>query len=110
MAKDYYQILGVPKGADEKEIKSAYRKLARKYHPDVNPNDKAAEAKFKEMSEAYEVLSDSEKRAMYDQYGSNWEQAQHFNSHGGGDSGHFGDYSHMGGVGGFETSLGFQGA
>ena len=103
MAKDYYQILGVPKGADEKEIKSAYRKLARKYHPDVNPNDKAAEAKFKEMSEAYEVLSDSEKRAMYDQYGSNWEQAQHFNSHGGGDSGHFGDYSHMGGVGGFEN-------
>ena len=102
MAKDYYQILGVPKGADEKDIKSAYRKLARKYHPDVNPNDKTAEAKFKEMSEAYEVLSDSEKRAMYDQYGSNWEQAQQYNAQGGAGAGDFGDYSHMTG-GGFES-------
>lgn len=73
MNKDYYQILGVPKGADEKQIKAAYRKLARKYHPDVNPNDKTAEAKFKEVSEAYEVLSDPEKRKMYDRFGSNWE-------------------------------------
>lgn len=78
MPKDYYQVLGVPRGADEKEIKSAYRKLARKYHPDVNPNDKSAEAKFKEVSEAYDVLSDSDKRKLYDQYGSNWENAQHF--------------------------------
>lgn len=73
MAQNYYQTLGVDRKADEKEIKSAYRKLARKYHPDVNPNDKSAEAKFKEISEAYEVLSDPEKRAQYDQFGSNWE-------------------------------------
>jgi DnaJ-class molecular chaperone len=76
MAKNYYELLGVPKTADEKEIKSAYRKLARKYHPDVNPNDKTAESKFKEISEANEVLSDPEKRKLYDQYGSNWEAAQ----------------------------------
>lgn len=73
MAKDYYQLLGVPRGADEKDIKAAYRKLARKYHPDVNPGDKSAESKFKEISEAYSVLSDPEKRKLYDQYGSNWE-------------------------------------
>lgn len=74
--KDYYKILGVDRGASEKDIKAAYRKLARKYHPDVNPNDKAAEEKFKEVSEAYEVLSDSAKRAKYDQYGQYWEQVQ----------------------------------
>ena len=60
--KDYYNLVGVEKNAGEKEIKSAYRKLARKYHPDVNPNDKAAEEKFKDISEAYEVLSDKDKR------------------------------------------------
>ncbi|HWD38411.1 MAG TPA: J domain-containing protein [Fimbriimonas sp.] len=76
MAKDYYQILGVSRGADEKEIKASYRKLARKYHPDVNPNDKSAEARFKEISEAYDVLGDPDKRKMYDQYGQHWEQAQ----------------------------------
>ena len=70
--KDYYSILGVAKNAPEKEIKSAYRKLARKYHPDVNPGDKAAEEKFKEISEAYEVLSDAEKRQKYDQFGDQW--------------------------------------
>ncbi len=74
--KDYYQILGVSKNADEKEIKKAYRKLARKYHPDVNPGDKVAEAKFKDVNEANEVLSDSEKRKMYDQFGSQWQQYQ----------------------------------
>lgn len=73
MTKDYYAQLGVGRSATDKEIKSAYRKLARKYHPDVNPNDKSAEARFKEVSEAYEVLSDPEKRKLYDQYGSNWE-------------------------------------
>src|SRR4051794_27448300 len=78
MAKDYYQLLGVNKKADEKDIKSAYRKLARKLHPDVNPNDKTAEAKFKEISEAYDVLGDPEKRKLYDQYGQNWENAQNF--------------------------------
>ncbi len=73
--KDYYAILGVSKTADASEIKKAFRKLARKYHPDVNPDNKAAEAKFKEVSEAYEVLSDKEKRTKYDQYGQYWQQA-----------------------------------
>lgn len=70
MAKrDYYEVLGVAKGADDSEIKKAYRKLAKKYHPDANPDNKEAEEKFKEISEAYEILSDSQKRAAYDQYG-----------------------------------------
>jgi DnaJ-class molecular chaperone len=70
--KDYYATLGVAKTATEKEIKQAYRKLARKFHPDVNPGDKAAEAKFKEINEAYEVLGDPEKRKKYDELGANW--------------------------------------
>jgi molecular chaperone DnaJ len=69
MAKDYYQILGVARGAALPDIKKAYRKLARKYHPDLNPGDKTAEARFKEIQEAYSVLSDSKKRAQYDQFG-----------------------------------------
>ncbi|HEY0271877.1 MAG TPA: J domain-containing protein [Chitinophaga sp.] len=78
--KDYYKILGVEKSASEDEIKKAYRKLAKKYHPDKNPGDKAAEEKFKEANEAYEVLSDAEKRKKYDQFGSDW---QHYEQRGG---------------------------
>lgn len=72
--KDYYTTLGVAKNASPDDIKKAYRKLAVKYHPDKNPNDKAAEEKFKEINEAYEVLSDPEKRKKYDELGSNWKQ------------------------------------
>ena len=75
---DYYKILGVNKNASEKEIKSAYRKLARKYHPDVNPGDHGAEKKFKELNEANEVLSDPEKRKKYDKYGKDWKHAEQF--------------------------------
>ncbi len=74
--KDYYKILGVPRDADEKTIKAAYRRLARKYHPDVNKGDPQAEEKFKEINEAYEVLKDPEKRAKYDQFGADWERYQ----------------------------------
>src|SRR6185295_4440398 len=70
--KDYYSTLGVAKTATAKEIKQAYRKLARKHHPDVNPKDKSAEAKFKEINEAYEVLGDPDKRKKYDELGANW--------------------------------------
>lgn len=73
---DYYKILGVDKSATTAEIKKAYRKLARKHHPDVNPNDKVAEQKFKEINEANEVLSDPEKRKKYDKYGKDWQHGE----------------------------------
>jgi DnaJ-class molecular chaperone len=76
--RDYYEILGVPRTAKEDEIKKTYRKLARKYHPDLNPNNKQAEEKFKEIQEAYEVLSDAEKRRKYDQLGANWKNGAEF--------------------------------
>jgi curved DNA-binding protein len=72
--RDYFKVLGVERGADADAIKRAFRKLARQYHPDVNPGDKAAEAKFKEVSEAYEVLSDPDKRRRYEQFGQYWNQ------------------------------------
>ncbi|CAG4997407.1 Curved DNA-binding protein [Dyadobacter sp. CECT 9275] len=75
---DYYKILGVEKTASEKDIKNAYRKLARKYHPDLNPNDEEAHKKFQELNEANQVLSDPEKRKKYDQYGENWEHGEEY--------------------------------
>ena len=77
-SKNYYDILGVKRDASEKEIKQAYRRLARKYHPDVNAGDKSAEAKFKEINEAYEVLSDKQNRQKYDRYGDKWQYADQF--------------------------------
>lgn len=75
---DYYKILGIEKKATQEDIKKAYRKLARKYHPDLNPNDKEAEKKFKEINEANEVLSNTENRKKYDQYGNDWKHADEF--------------------------------
>lgn len=89
MAKDYYSTLGVKKSASTKDIKAAFRKLARKYHPDVNPDDAEAERKFKEINEAHDVLANEENRAKYDRYGDNWQQAEAFEKaraqYGGGD-------------------------
>lgn len=110
--KDYYKILGVPRDASEKDIKSAYRRLARKYHPDVNPGDNASEERFKEISEAYEVLSDSNKRARYDQFGQYWQHAGAGAQGGPGPGGtvwdgfnfDFGEYA----PGGFEHESGFS--
>ncbi|WP_418639016.1 DnaJ C-terminal domain-containing protein [Winogradskyella sp.] len=75
---DYYKILGISKSATENDIKKAYRKLARKYHPDLNPNDKDAEQKFKEINEANEVLSNAENRKKYDEYGEHWQHAEEY--------------------------------
>src|SRR6478752_6826285 len=75
---DYYKILGIDKNATDDDIKKAYRKLARKLHPDLNPNDKEAHHKFQQVNEANEVLSDPEKRKKYDQYGKDWQHADQF--------------------------------
>src|SRR5438093_2682442 len=76
--RDYYEILGVPRNAKEEDIKKAYRKLARKYHPDLNPNNKNSEEKFKEIQEAYEVHGNADKRKKYDQLGANWRNGAEF--------------------------------
>jgi curved DNA-binding protein len=94
--KDYYAVLNVSRTASTDDIKQSFRKLARKYHPDVNPDDKTAEAKFKEVSEAYEVLSDADKRKKYDQYGQYWQQASR--------AGAGSPYSSPGDMGGFDFS------
>jgi len=94
---DYYKTLGVDKNASEDDIKKAYRKLARKHHPDLNPNDKEAKAKFQQINEANEVLSNSENRKKYDQYGENWQQAENYEKanqsrkQGGGNTQNFGE-------------------
>ncbi|MGD9496578.1 MAG: molecular chaperone DnaJ [Armatimonadota bacterium] len=92
---DFYEILGVDRNASQEEIKKAYRRLARKYHPDVNPNDPQAEQRFKEISQAYQTLKDPDKRAKYDQFGRAWEQAQQGGQWQDGDFGQF-VYTHFG--------------
>jgi curved DNA-binding protein len=103
---DYYKVLGIDKSATEAEVKKAYRKLARKYHPDLNPNDKQAEQKFKEANEANEVLSHPENRKKYDQYGENWQHSEEFEKQrqqqsrsGGGQQGGFGGFEGFSGGG-----------
>ena len=107
---DYYKILGVDKNVSEKEIKKAYRKLARKYHPDLNPGDKEAEKKFKEINEAHEVLGNPENRKKYDKYGEHWEHADEIEkqraqqqAYGGGTGFDFSGFGGFGG-GGFDES------
>lgn len=112
--KDYYRVLGVSKDASEKEVKQAYRKLARKYHPDINPDDPGAEDKFKEVNEAYEVLSDPEKRKLFDQFGSEWKGWEQrggapddfWQQWGGGEPGR--GYTYTQGPGGFGGQGGFS--
>jgi curved DNA-binding protein len=124
--RDYFKVLGVERGADADTIKRAFRKLARQHHPDVNPGDKSAEARFKEISEAYEVLSDPDKRRRYEQFGQYWNQVGGPGAGGGGvdvDFGRYGNFDDFindllgrfggaggGGTGGFGFSSGFPGA
>src|SRR6185295_1699667 len=75
---DYYEVLGIPRNATQEEIKNAYRKAARKLHPDLNPNDKEANKRFQQINEANEVLSDPEKRKKYDKYGKDWQHSEQF--------------------------------
>src|SRR5262245_6521181 len=95
--RDYYEILGVARTAKEDEIKKTYRKLARKYHPDLNPNNKQAEEKFKEIQEAYEVLGDTQKRQKFDQLGANWKNGADFTPP-----------PNWGGGGGFEGTINIE--
>ncbi len=98
--KDYYKIMGVDKHATAKDIKAAYRKLARQYHPDVNPGNKSAEAKFKEVNEAYEVLGDEAKRKKYDELGAHWKEYEQWQKAGGAAGGQPFDWSRYGFAGG----------
>ena len=100
--RDFYQVLGVQKGASDEDIKKAYRTAAKKFHPDLNPNDSSAEGKFKEINEAYEVLSDKDKRARYDQYG----HAGVDPNYGAGQGGGYNPFSGGGAAGGFNGDLG----
>ena len=103
--KDYYEVLGIDKNASESDIKKAYRKMAKKYHPDNNPGDKAAEEKMKEVNQAYEILSDADKRAKYDQFGSAaFEQGGAGGFYGGGMDFDMGDIFSMFGFGGGSSS------
>lgn len=115
--KDYYKVLGVNKSASKADIKKAYRRLARKYHPDVNPNDKEAEARFKEINEAYQVLGNEDNRKKYDQFGQDWKHADQFGqgARAGGSQGGYGQYQYTGSPGGetdfsdfFESIFGNQ--
>jgi len=114
MARDYYDVLGLKRGASQKEIKQAYRKLARKHHPDVNPGDKGAEERFKEINSAYEVLNDAEKRKKYDRYGDRWEMAEAFEKAraqqgaGGGGQNYQFDLNDLFGRGGASGGQGFE--
>ena len=109
---DYYDILGVSRAADEKEIRQAYRRLARQHHPDVNPGDEDAAERFKSINAAYEVLSDADKRAKYDRYGDQWQHAEQFEQQGRPDfsqffrDGDFRTHDFGGGRGGFTFSAG----
>src|SRR6187455_1990755 len=102
--KDYYKVLGVERKASADDIKKSYRKLARKYHPDINPGNDEAEAKFKEINEAYEVLSDDDKRAKYDRFGADY---RHYEQAGG--AGGF-DWSQYGSPGGGARRVDFGGS
>ncbi len=111
MARDYYNVLGVNRSASDKEVRQAFRRLAQKYHPDVNPEDKKSEDRFKEINAAYEVLSDSGKRKKYDQFGDNWKYADQFTQARGGRGGQpfFWHSTRQGGTS-FDTGdLGFGG-
>lgn len=104
---DYYKVLELDKNASEKDIKNAYRKLARKYHPDLNPNDEEANKKFQQLNEANEVLSDTEKRKKYDKYGENWQHGEAYEQQANSQGGGFGSYGDFGGAEGFGSNDGF---
>ena len=118
MAQDYYDLLGVTRNASDKDIKAAYRRMARKLHPDVNPNDERAQAQFKKVNEAYEVIGDRDRRKDYDQFGENWKHADQIRNMGGGRNAgpgmagmnfNLGDFFGGGAAGGFSDLIGGMG-